>query len=93
MSPLNYSTTMIDIIKLLSASIILVTTSYLGSISHTLTALELCRNNNIEINDLVINQPINDNDVATLRFINSLKSFYEDRITLFPYYKNSELTA
>lgn len=56
MTPLNTHHTMLDWIKALRCPAILVTGSYLGSLSHTLTALAALRANDIPVAGLVISE-------------------------------------
>ncbi len=53
--PLNKSTLLIDLIKQLSLSIILVTSSKLGSINHTILSLKTCQQYNIDVKALIYN--------------------------------------
>ena len=56
MVPINNNYTILDLIKKLDISVIFVTRNYLGSLSHTLTALKVLKTNNIKINSIIINQ-------------------------------------
>lgn len=55
MVPLDDSRTMRDLILALGLPVILVVGSYLGSLSHTLTALESLKTLNIKVESLIIN--------------------------------------
>lgn len=57
MSPLTDETLQIDLMADLQLQVILVTTPYLGSISHTLTAIDALRARGLEIAALVVSQP------------------------------------
>ncbi len=57
MSPLTDETLQIDLMADLQLKIILVTAPYLGSISHTLTAIDALRARGLEIAALVVSQP------------------------------------
>ena len=56
MVPINNNYTILDLIKKLDISVIFITRNYLGSLSHTLTALNVLEINNIKINSIIINQ-------------------------------------
>jgi dethiobiotin synthetase len=56
MTPINDSKTFLDLIQEISIPVILVTGSYLGSISHTLTAINALETRNIIIDRIIINQ-------------------------------------
>ena len=56
MVPINNNYTILDLIIKLDISVIFVTRNYLGSLSHTLTALNVLKINNIKINSIIINQ-------------------------------------
>jgi dethiobiotin synthetase len=56
MVPLNDKYTTLDWLKAAKLPLILVTGSYLGSISHTLTALEVIRQSGLELAALVVNE-------------------------------------
>lgn len=55
--PLNDHDLMIDLIKKLSAEVILVSNNYLGSINHTLLSLEAIKSRNLPLKYLVFNGP------------------------------------
>lgn len=55
MTPINDNFTYLDLIKALNIPVILVTANYLGTISHTLTALEVLKNHKIEIAKIIFN--------------------------------------
>lgn len=56
MVPLDESHTVLDLIAALDIPVILVCGSYLGSLSHTLTACAALRQNNIVIDRVIVNQ-------------------------------------
>ena len=60
MVPINDKKTILDLIKSLKIPVILVIGSYLGSISHTLNAVQNLTNNNIKISSIVISQSTNE---------------------------------
>jgi len=56
MSPLSDGATVLDLIEALDAPVLLVTGTYLGAISHTLTAVEVLRRRGVTIRAVVINE-------------------------------------
>ena len=56
MVPLDNERTVLDLIEALRFPILLVTGSYLGTISHTLTAIEVAKSRKIEIKAIVIDE-------------------------------------
>jgi dethiobiotin synthetase len=58
MSPLGETYTCLDLIEGLGYAVILVTGSYLGAISHTLTALAAIRGRNVPIRGIVVSESV-----------------------------------
>lgn len=56
MSPLSDGATVLDLIEALAAPVLLVTGTYLGAISHTLTAVEVLRRRGLTIRAVVVNE-------------------------------------
>jgi dethiobiotin synthetase len=56
MSPLSDGATVLDLIEALGAPVLLVTGTYLGAISHTLTAVEVLRRRGVTIRAVVVNE-------------------------------------
>ncbi len=56
MVPIERKKTFIDLFKTLRFPVVLVAGSYLGTISHTLSALENLQNNNINIINIILNE-------------------------------------
>lgn len=56
MSPLSDGATVLDLIEALAAPVLLVTGTYLGAISHTLTAVEVLRRRGVTIRAVVVNE-------------------------------------
>jgi dethiobiotin synthetase len=61
MVPLNEQKTVLDWIKMLDWPLILVTGSYLGSISHTLTALEVLKTAKLNVQALIVSESLENN--------------------------------
>ena len=61
MSPLTPKNTNLDLLAALGAPVLLVCGNYLGTISHTLTAVEALKARNAELGSIVINESAGDN--------------------------------
>ncbi len=75
MSPLTPKNTSLDLLSALGARVLLVSGTYLGAISHTLTAVEALKSRNAELASIIVNEsrgehPPTDSVVDTLtRFL------------------------
>lgn len=75
MSPLSHDKTFLDLMKELAIPVILVAGSYLGSISHTLTAVEALHGHQLLIKHVIISEslesgpPLSDMDETLSRFL------------------------
>lgn len=58
MSPINYDKTFLDLAKELDLPILLIGANYLGSISHILTAFNVIKSNNIDVEKIIINDEL-----------------------------------
>ena len=58
MSPINYHKTFLDLAKDLNISVLLVSSNYLGAISHTLTSIEVLKAKKINIEKIFINEDL-----------------------------------
>ena len=65
MVPLDDHHTVLDWIEALGWPVLLVTGTYLGTLSHTLTALSVLRQKNIPVRAIVVNQSENEADSRT----------------------------
>ncbi|MFM8186193.1 MAG: dethiobiotin synthase [Alphaproteobacteria bacterium] len=74
MSPINRKNNFLDIAKILTLPIILVSSNYLGAISHTLCAIKAMECQNLKIAKIIVNEH-QEMPVATADFINCLKDF------------------
>ncbi len=74
MVPLNDSFTILDLIEKHNIPVILVTGTYLGTLSHTLTALLALESRRITVHAVVVNETEN-SDVSIDDTIDSLKNF------------------
>ena len=59
MVPINNNKTVLDLIKILKIPVIFVTRNYLGTLSHTLSAIKILKEKNIEINSIILNEEKN----------------------------------
>jgi dethiobiotin synthetase len=79
MVPVDDGRTVLDWIEPLGVDVILVAGSYLGTISHTLTALAVLRNRNIRIAAVVVNQ----SETETVAFrdtVSEMKSWIREPV-------------
>lgn len=74
MSPINKRNNFLDVAEILQLPIILVTTNYLGAISHTLTAIKAIELQNLKIAKIIANNHLN-MPVSMKEFIDCLKDF------------------
>ncbi|EER20796.1 MULTISPECIES: dethiobiotin synthase [spotted fever group] len=78
--PINRNYLMIDLIKLLSIPVILVASSELGTINHTLLSLEALKSRNIEILGCVVSGKLNQYNCDAIEFYGATKILIQ-----FPY--------
>jgi len=81
MSPICYGKTNLDLIADLDISVILVCGSYLGSISHSLTAIKALEENNITISSIVLSES-EERDVDIDDVFKSLSNFTDYNIVV-----------
>jgi len=89
MTPINKNFTFLDLAQDLQLPILLVTSNYLGAISHTLCCLEAIKNKNLKISKIIVNEhqlmPI-----KTLKFIDCLNNFCNyEIVSMKAFIKNS----
>ena len=89
MTPINSNFTFLDLANALKLPILLVTSNYLGAISHTLCSLESIKNKNLKISKIIVNErqimPI-----KTSKFIDCLNNFCDYKIvSMKNFIKNS----
>ena len=83
--PLNRTETIMDFIKVRSYPVIVVTSSKLGSLNHTLLTIEALKNNNVEIAGIVYNRYPEESIEIAKDTISTIKNFYpEINIIDFP---------
>jgi dethiobiotin synthetase len=66
--PINTEYLMIDLIKQFQAPVILVSSSGLGAINHTLLSLESLNSRNIKVLGVILNGPINNDNKEAIEF-------------------------
>ena len=84
MVPLTANKTVLDWMRALDCKVVLVTSSYLGTLSHTLTAVEVLKHFKIKIQLIIINQTPN-SDLSLIDTQRSLQSFIAD-IPIMPWF-------
>jgi dethiobiotin synthetase len=81
MTPIDDTHTGLDLIVRLGCPVILVTGSYLGALSHTLTALAAIRGRGIDVKGVVISE--SEHDVGLTDTVESLRHFAGAEIPVF----------
>jgi dethiobiotin synthetase len=61
--PIEKIKTLLDLMKDLNSKVVLVIGNYLGSVSHTLSAIQNLQHANLQIINIIINENINNNDI------------------------------
>lgn len=89
MTPLNSTHTMLDLIAALQATPILVTGSYLGSLSHTLTALAALEARKLHAHALIVSES-NTNEVPFTETLSSLSQFTQVPLIPLPRLRGNE---
>ncbi len=84
MSPVTDETLQIDLMADLQLPVILVTAAYLGSISHTLTALEVLQARGLSVAAVVVSEPsVHGNDVYS--FAGEIRRFRDVNLFTVPH--------
>ena len=82
--PLIEDWLMIDLIKRLGVSVVLVTTPQLGMLNHTLLSVEALQKRLINIQAIVINRiPTETNDVAIKTMPKVLQQYLDEEISIY----------
>jgi len=82
LSPLTNQETFLDLAIDLKLPIILITSNYLGSISHTISAIESILNRHLKLSFIIVNDNKNP-PISDKIFIKCLKKFIENKMTKF----------
>ena len=61
--PIEKIKTLLDLMKDLNSKVVLVVGNYLGSVSHTLSAIQNLQHANLQIINIIINENINNDDI------------------------------
>lgn len=88
LSPLCAEASMCDLAKALGLPVILVAGSYLGTISHTLSALQVLKTAGLEVIEVIVSES-EQSPVPLAQTIESLKRFSEARIIALPRLEDS----
>jgi len=83
MTPINEDKNFLDLAKVLKIPIILITGNYLGSISHTLTALKAIDYCDIEVSGVILNKsPMIDcnSGIKDLEFVDIIANFSSQKV-------------
>lgn len=89
MAPISGKFTALDWITQLESPCILIAGSYLGTLSHTLTAVEVLQMKNVNILAIVVNETLN-STVSLQETCECLQSFLPYPIIAWPYSKQTE---
>ena len=63
MVPIEKTKTILDLMKDLNSKVVLVVGNYLGSVSHTISAIQNLQHANLQIINIIINKNINSDDI------------------------------
>lgn len=85
MTPITYHKTFLDLVIDVNIPVLLVSSNYLGAISHSLTAIEVLKNKNIAIEKIFINDDLSANqnffknydDISFADMTKTIQSFTE----------------
>lgn len=80
MTPITNNKTFLDLMKELSIPVILVINNYLGSISHTLTAIKSLEQYNIDLEYIILNFRSDNSSVKPSEMLESLNNFTNKQI-------------
>jgi dethiobiotin synthetase len=88
--PITDKHTILDLIEALAIPTLLITGSYLGSISHTLSAFECLHNKNIAVHSIIISET-KDSDVDLYETAETIESFTKQNTIVLPYNEPKDL--
>lgn len=74
MSPITDSKTFLDVAQCLQIPILLVSSNYLGAISHSLTAMETLKKHNLFVEKIIFNEHF-DTQIASARIAKTIENF------------------
>lgn len=84
MTPINDKKTFLDLAYELRIPVLLLTANYLGSISHTLSAVESLRQNRIEVSNIIVNDYASNTDstISDMQFVEDIENFAQIKSAL-----------
>jgi len=82
MSPITSNKNFLDLMQELQIPVLLVISNYLGSISHTLTAIKSLEQYNINLEYIIFNFREDSNSGSALEMLESLNNFTDQKIIL-----------
>ena len=80
--PIEKIKTLLDLMKDLNSKVVLVVGTYLGSVSHTLSAIQNLQHANLQIINIIINENINNHDVDIVDTESLLRSSINKKIII-----------
>ena len=80
--PIEKIKTLLDLMKDLNSKIVLVVGNYLGSVSHTLSAIQNLQHANLQIINIIINKNINNDDIDIKDTESLLRSSIKKKIII-----------
>ena len=89
LSPLTDTHLNVDLAIALKLPVVMVTANYLGSVTHTLTALEACRSRGVAVASLAVSQPTSEYG-APAEIAEELGRWIDVPSALFPYASTSD---
>jgi dethiobiotin synthetase len=79
MTPINNEKTFLDLARDLKITILLVSSNYLGSISHTLTAVEVLKKNDISLEKIILNEN-SPSSIEVKHIVNTIENFSKTEV-------------
>ena len=80
--PIEKTKTILDLMKDLNSKVVLVVGNYLGSVSHTLSAIQNLQHTNLQIINIIINENINNDDIDIKETESLLQSSIKKKIII-----------
>ena len=82
MVPIEKIKTLLDLMKDLNSKVVLVVGNYLGSVSHTLSAIQNLQHANLQIINIIINENVNNDGIDIKDTASLLRSSINKKITI-----------
>ena len=80
--PIEKIKTLLDLMKDLNSKVVLVVGNYLGSVSHTLSAIQNLQHANLQIINIIINENVNNDGIDIKDTASLLRSSINKKITI-----------